>query len=459
MYSNIIGFNPMLADIPATQARSLRKEVEQYLQRYPNTEHVDIYLNDLNGQFRGKRLPIAELFTLDKGCYFPLSIYAMDLGGQVIEESGLGQQAGEPDRLCLPVPGTLRPCARDPQHHAQLLLTMTNTEGDACELEPRVVLQQVLKRLQAKGFYPVIAAELEFYLHDPRQQPADASQCPTQSFSVDAPERHHALLNDIEHQARLQTLPLTGVVAEAASGQYELNLHHSARVVEACDQVLALKRLTRQVAEKHHQHACFMAKPCAQAAGSGLHFHISLQDEQGNNLLTSTPGELSPVITQVMAGMLALMPASMAILAPNINAFRRFRPGMHVPLRASWGHNNRTVALRLPCADSANQRIEYRLAGADANPYLAVAAMLSGMLYGLEHSLPLPPAACGNGYENDDAAVLPLSQQQALTLFRQCPALRENLGPAFTALWHTCKTTELHRFEGQVTAAEISWML
>ncbi|GAK28690.1 glutamine synthetase family protein [Serratia liquefaciens] len=459
MHANVIGFNPLLADIPASQARSFHKEVEQYLQRYPDTEHVDIYLNDLNGQFRGKRLPVAELFALDKGCYFPLSIYAMDLGGQVIEESGLGQQAGEPDRLCLPVPGTLRPCARDPQHHAQLLLTMKNADGDACELEPRVVLQQVLKRLHAKGYFPVVAAELEFYLQDPLLQLTDAERCPTQSFSVDAPERHQALLNDIEHQARLQALPLTGVVAEAASGQYELNLHHSARVLEACDQVLALKRLTRQIAEKHHQHACFMAKPCAQAAGSGLHFHISLQDEQGNNLLASLPGELSATMTQVMAGMLALMPASMAIFAPNVNAFRRFRPGMHVPLRASWGHNNRTVALRLPCADNANQRIEYRLAGADANPYLAVAAMLSGMLYGLEHAQPLPPAACGNGYENGDAVALPLSQQEALALFRQTPPLQENLGPAFAALWHTCKSAELRRFEAQVTEAETRWML
>lgn len=446
MHANVIGFNPLLADIPASQARSFHKEVEQYLQRYPDTEHVDIYLNDLNGQFRGKRLPVAEVFALDKGFYFPLSIYAMDLGGQVIEESGLGQQAGEPDRLCLPVPGTLRPCARDPQHHAQLLLTMKNADGDACELEPRVVLQRVLKRLHAKGYFPVVAAELEFYLQDPLQQPAEAGQCPTQSFSVDAPERHQALLNDIEHQARLQALPLTGVVAEAASGQYELNLHHSARVLEACDQVLALKRLTRQIAEKHHQHACFMAKPCAQAAGSGLHFHISLQDEQGNNLLASLPGELSATMTQVMAGMLALMPTSMAIFAPNVNAFRRFRPGMHVPLRASWGHNNRTVALRLPCADHAN-------------PYLAVAAMLSGMLYGLEHAQPLPPAACGNGYENGDAVALPLSQQEALTLFRQTLPLQESLGPAFAALWHTCKSAELRRFEAQVTEAETRWML
>ena len=167
---------------------------------------------------------------------------------------------------------------------------------------------------------------------------------------MDAPERHHALLSDIERHARLQNLPLTGVVAEAASGQYELNLHHSRRVLEACDQIMALKRLTRQIAEQHHQHACFMAKPCAHAAGSGLHFHISLQDEHGENLLTGAPGELSDNMQQAMAGMLALMPASMAITAPNINAFRRFRPGMHVPLRALTGpqqpHGGAAPALR-----------------------------------------------------------------------------------------------------------------
>ena len=263
----------------------------------------------------------------------------------MIEESGLGQRAGEPDRLCLPVPGTLRPCARDPERHAQLLLTMQNADGGACELEPRVVLQRVLKRLHERNCFPVVAAELEFYLQDP-QRPAEAETCPTQSFAVDAPERHHALLSDIERHARLQNLPLTGVVAEAASGQYELNLHHSRRVLEACDQIMALKRLTRQIAEQHHQHACFMAKPCAHAAGSGLHFHISLQNEHGENLLTGAPGELSDNMQQAMAGMLALMPASMAILAPNINAFRRFRPGMHVPLRAPGA----TTTARWRCA-------------------------------------------------------------------------------------------------------------
>ena len=205
---------------------------------------------------------------------------------------------------------------------------------------------------------------------------------------MDAPERHHALLSDIERHARLQNLPLTGVVAEAASGQYELNLHHSRRVLEACDQIMALKRLTRQIAEQHHQHACFMAKPCAHAAGSGLHFHISLQDEHGENLLTGAPGELSDNMQQAMAGMLALMPASMAIRHPTSTRFAasapactcRCAPGPQQP------HGGAAPALR------RQRQPAHRIppAGADANP-TALAVMLGGLLHGLENPLPLPP--------------------------------------------------------------------
>ncbi|WP_273870473.1 glutamine synthetase family protein [Serratia odorifera] len=459
MYANIIDFHALLTPTPPAPQQKFSQEIKDYLQRYPDTELVDIYLNDLNGQFRGKRIAVSALFSLQNGCYFPQSIYAMDLNGQVIEDSGLGQHAGEPDRLCLPVPGTLRPCARDPQHIAQLQLTMRETNGDPCRIEPRVVLERVLHRLHRLGYYPVIAAELEFYLHAPHQLPGMAQPSLTQNFSVDAPECHGALLDDIAHHAKLQTIPLTGVVAEAAAGQYELNLQHSSKVLEACDQILALKRLTRQLAEKHHQHACFMAKPCAKAAGSGLHFHISLQDAQGHNWLASQPDTLSSTMRQVIGGMLALMPASMAILAPNINAFRRFRPDMHVPLCASWGYNNRTVALRLPCADNANQRVEYRLAGADANPYLAIATILAGMLYGLENPTPLPPAATGDGHATPQAAPLPLNQPQALELFRQNAYLQALFGPAFGSLWHTCKSAELRQFEQQITDTEMAWML
>ncbi|WP_038908411.1 glutamine synthetase family protein [Dickeya oryzae] len=455
----VMNANVVTGSFPEPVDRCFRDEVETYLKHYPDTEHVDIYLHDLNGCVRGKRLSVRALFTLEQGCYFPLSVYAMDLEGHVIEQSGLGKQVGEPDRLCLPVIGTLRPCADDPAHHAQLLLTMKNVDGTACELEPRVVLQNLLRRFHDVGLYPVVAAELEFYLRD-RSQSVPLSAQPSHCFLVDEQGAQLHFLDEIERHARMQQVPLTGIVAEAEAGQYEFNVQHSDKVLEACEQVLTLKRITRQLAEKFNQSVCFMAKPYAELSGSGLHVHISLRDRHGVNLLASEPGQtLSETMRRSLAGMMALMPASVALLAPNVNAFRRLRQGGHAPLHASWGFNDRSVALRLPCAGHDNQRIEYRLAGADANPYLVMATLLSGMWYGLEHDLPLTGTGRHEAIPLSERVALPQYQQDALAQFRQCLPLQELLGNAFSQLWLACKNAELRHFDARVTEAENEWHL
>ena len=148
--------------------------------------------------------------------------------------------------------------------------------------------------------------------------------------------------------------------------------------------------------------------------------------------------------------MITLMPASMALLAPNVNAYRRFQPGMYVPIQAAWGHNNRTVALRIPCGEPENHRVEYRVAGADANPYLVMAAILAGMLYGLDNALPLPEPVTGNGLEQEGLP-LPIRQSDALYEFEHQHALTHYLGERFTQVYHACKTDELLQFERRVT--------
>jgi gamma-glutamylputrescine synthase len=185
---------------------------------------------------------------------------------------------------------------------------------------------------------------------------------------MDTSTAHAALFDELEQLAHLQRIPLTGIVAEAESGQYELNLKHSHRVVEVCDNVL--RRLTRFVAEKHGLQASFMAKPFSQLSGSGLHFHFSLNNIHGENVFASPVNALNSMMRLCIAGQLALMPASVAILAPGVNAFRRLRKNLTEPVFNSWGYNTRSAALRIPCSDESNRRIEYRLAGADANPYL-----------------------------------------------------------------------------------------
>jgi gamma-glutamylputrescine synthase len=247
-------------------------------------------------------------------------------------------------------------------------------------------------------------------------------------------------------------------VAESSPGQFEINLQHSENILRACDYALMLKRLVRLVAENHEMDATFMAKPYDEYAGSGMHIHLSVLDDNGKNLFANANGDDSELMKRSLAGMIALMPASMAVLAPNVNAFRRFQPGMYVPTQASWGHNNRTVALRVPCGGVADHRVEYRVAGADANPYLVVATVLAGMLYGLDNDLPLPEPVTGNGLEQEGIP-LPIRQSDALYDFDEQPALKKYLGERFSQVYHACKSDELLQFERRVTETEIDWML
>ncbi len=464
-----ISENEPLAKHIEERSSAFQDEVTQYLERHPLTLHVDVLLTDLNGSFRGKRVPVSSLRKLEKGCYFPASVFAMDILGNVVEEAGLGQELGEPDRNCIPVPGTLTPSASDPEHTGQLLLTMLDEDGTPFNVEPRNVLNHIWQTLRQRGLFPVVAVELEFYLLD-RQRDAEGYIQPpctpgtqersmhTQVYSVDNLDHFADVLSDIDRLAHIQGLPASGAVAESSPGQFEINLQHSENILRACDYALMLKRLVRLVAENHEMDATFMAKPYDEYAGSGMHIHLSVLDDNGKNLFANANGDDSELMKRSLAGMIALMPASMAVLAPNVNAFRRFQPGMYVPTQASWGHNNRTVALRVPCGGVADHRVEYRVAGADANPYLVVATVLAGMLYGLDNDLPLPEPVTGNGLEQEGIP-LPIRQSDALYDFDEQPALKKYLGERFSQVYHACKSDELLQFERRVTETEIDWML
>lgn len=333
-------------------------EVKTWLERHPDTQYVDILLNDLNGVFRGKRIPVSALPKLEKGCYFPASVFAMDILGNTVEEAGLGQSLGEPDNLCLPVTGTLVPSASDPQHIAQLLLTMCNQDGTPFDVEPRNVLNRLWQQLRNRGLFPVVAVELEFYLVDKKRdaegfiQPpcspgSDERNMQSQVYSVDNLDHFADVLRDIDDLARQQGIPADGALAEASPGQFEINLHHTRDVLRACDHAVQLKRLIRQVAENHGMTATFMAKPYEEYAGSGMHVHISMLDAADHNAFACDDGSDSPLMKRALAGMIDLMPASMALLAPNVNAYRRFVPDAYVPLQASWAIT--TGPLRCGC--------------------------------------------------------------------------------------------------------------
>ncbi|ELY4853938.1 glutamine synthetase family protein [Cronobacter turicensis] len=469
METHIVAVENVVHQSEERRTSAFAREVNAYLERYPLTEYVDVMLTDLNGSFRGKRIPVTGLLKIEKGCYFPASVFAMDILGNVVEEAGLGQDLGEPDRRCVPVAGSLVPSATDPEYLGQLLLTMQDEDGTPFDVEPRNVLNRLWQQLRQRGLRPVVAVELEFYLID-RQRDAEGYLQPpcapgtqdrntqSQVYSVDNLDRFADVLSDIDELARMQRIPADGAVAEASPGQFEINLHHTDNVLQACDHALALKRLVRLVAEKHGMQATFMAKPYEEHAGSGMHIHISIVDDNGQNVLALPDGDDSALLKQALAGMIDMMPASMALLAPNVNSYRRFQPGMYVPTQASWGHNNRTVALRIPCGDRDSHRVEYRVAGADANPYLVMSAVLAGIVHGLENDLPLPEAVEGNGLEQEGTP-FPIRQSDALYEFQVHPAMRERLGARFCEVFHACKNDELIQFERLITETEIEWML
>lgn len=433
------------------------QEIDQYLQRYPYTQYVDIYLHDLNGHRRGKRIDVACLKSLRTGCYFPLSVYAMSLDGQVIEDTGLGYANGEPDYLCLPLLGTLQPSAFNPEKHAQVLLTMQDGH-QGCPFEPRNILKKIVQQLHRLDFYPCIAAELEFYL-EPIQKDSSHSVALTQCFDIDPPRQDQHVLDEINHIAAEQGIHITGIVAESSSGQYEINLQHQHAVLQLCDQLMLLKRTIKQVATKHGFQASFLAKPNLQKAGSGMHFHMSLAHLEQKNIFSSTSSDqCSETLLKVISGLIALLPASVAILAPNVNSFRRFSQGHHVPLAATWGVNNRHVAIRIPCSDQDNQRLEYRVAGADCNPYLAVAMILTGTLHGLTQDLEIPQAFTSPTLSKDDV-LFATNQLDALAQLKSDPVLAHYIGADFIRLWCAVKYAEHCDLFKQMTSMEQAWDL
>lgn len=433
-------------------------EIQQYLDQYPKTHFIDICLHDLNGHIRGKRIEVDAIYQLMKGCYFPLSIYAMSLNGQVVEESGFGKYIGEPDCLCLPVLGSLKPCADQPEHHAQLLLTMKSDDGSDCKIEPRNILKKILSTLHQMHYFPVMAGEIEFYLTPSAGNTQHHTQ-QTQCFDVDTPRDFQNVIQQIESTAKSLKILLTGIVAESASGQFELNIQHSDDILTLCDQILAIKRMIKQIAIQHGLEASFMAKPCMSQAGSGMHFHMSMLNQWQENLFVLNDQQKPNILmSKVIAGLVDLMPASMAILAPNINSFRRFQFGNHVPVEANWGFNNRNVAIRIPCADLQNQRLEYRVAGADVNPYLCVATILMGVLHGLHEPLELPQSVQHRKTINVNQ-LLPRNQLEALQLFEKNSVFKEYFGNDFIQLWCTCKKFEYHAVMNKISESELAWHL
>ena len=441
-------------------------ELERFLALHPGVKFFDAYVNDLNTVERGKRIDrggIARVFK--SGMPLPGSMFALDIEGGTNEATGLGFDDGDADRPCLPIPGTLVPVPWQTDV-AQLQLRMYDHDGKRFFGDPRWILEDQLRTFAALGLTPVVAIEYEFYLVDSQRGPDGLPQPPrgpltgrreyrAQINSMADLNEYSELLAEIDRVCRAQDVPATSSLAEYGPGQYEVNLAHAPDALRVCDEALRFKRIVKSVARAAGCEATFLPKPYRDMAGSGLHVHVSLLDGQGRNLFAAADPQQSVPLRQAIAGTLATLADGMAICAPGPNSFRRFRSEAYVPLHATWSINNRGSAIRVPASDAANLRIEHRLAGADANPYLVVAWVLAGIHHGLTRKLEPPPVTTGNAYEHAGER-LPVSWSEVIERFAGSEIANRYFGEKFVKLYATVRRGELQEFASHVTPLEIA---
>lgn len=442
------------------------EELEQlnvFLEAHPDIELFEVILPDLNGKLRGKWLPRAKIETaFTGGLKLPLTTLAFDVWGRDVESWVFDN--GDVDGICEADARTLAPVPWLDRPTGQVLLSLHDVSGAPCEYDPRSIVKKLMARFQKLGLTPVLASEMEFYLFQsdnddegrPRHSQTNASghvALGGQTYGIDLMQDMSELMHGVSDAGAVQNLPIDTLIAEAAPSQYEINLYHQADALLAADQGLLLQRAIKGVARKLGMRATFMAKPYGDLAGNGMHMHCSLLDQDGNNAFNNATDEGSDLLRQAIAGCLESMKDSMLLFAPHLNSYRRFQRASHAPLAPTWGYDNRTVAVRVPADSHEAMRIEHRVAGADANPYLAVAAILAGVLYGIENQLKAVPPIEGDAYTQCEPS-LPRHWSDALEAFKKSAFIKEYFGAEFQRVFTETKQQEMDEFDKHVTAME-----
>ena len=286
------------------------------------------------------------------------------------------------------------PWASDPT--AQVIHDAFRSDGSPAEFTPRSVLRRVIALYKEKGWAPVVAPELEFYLVAKNADPnmpltppigrSGRSETVRRAYSIDAVNEFDPLFEDVYDYCKAMELDVDTLIHEVGAGQMEINFLHGEPLVLA-DQTFYFKRTMRETALRHGMYATFMAKPMEGEPGSAMHIHQSLLDmETGRNIFSNPDGSPSKIFNHYLAGLQKYMPAGMALVAPYVNSYRRIVRHGAAPINVQWGHDNRTVGFRIPGATPENRRVENRVIGADANPYLAIAITLACGWLGIDRT-------------------------------------------------------------------------
>ena len=427
-------------------------------------EVIEAFVIDVNGQARGKWIPISSAGKALKGeLRLPRSSFALDIWGNDVLGAGLVLETGDSDGICVPVEHSLARVPWLERPTAQLMMSMCNVDGSAFYGDPRQVLANILGRFAEKRWTPVVACELEFYFFDPSSDngqplppisPATGRRLSApQVYSVAEMQEFEGVLAELARTCLIQGIPADTTISENGPGQYEINLNHVPDALMAADYAVQMKRAVKAVARRHNLEATFMAKPYGEYLGNGLHMHFSILGENAVNIFAGESASGSPMLRHAIGGLLENMAHNMAIFAPNANSYRRFQAGASAPTTTSWGYDNRSTAIRVPDSDIPATRIEHRVAGADAHPHLVMAAILSAAYRGMIEKI--DPGSPMEGEADTSMSVsLPTTWEAALNAFETSDFVSGQFGTDYRNLFSACKRQEKNALERIVTDVE-----
>lgn len=420
----------------------------------PLFSSIMVALSDLNGIARGKRLPGSQIDRIfSSEVRLPVSAPTLDIWGRDLHDSALIFASGDMDGFCRPITDTVLPTPWLGDTAGFVPVWTFTEEGAPNPVDPRHMLSQVLARYRAKGLTPVVATELEFYLISLDKGAAFPGAADT--LSIQRLDQLAPLFDAIYAACDGFGLPLDATISECGNGQFEINLLHRDDALKAADDAILFKQIVKGLARQHHYCATFMAKPRDQDAGSGLHVHASILNDDGANIFDDGSPQGSKALRFAVGGLIAAMAESQLIFAPHYNSYRRLRPNSHAPTSLSWGYENRTSAIRIPGGSATARRFEHRVAGADANPYLVLGAILGAALMGISQEREPPTPVRGNAYEAG-CDELPPSWLHAITAFEDGRLLGDVIPAQLKDLYLQCKRQEWAGFLDHISAFELA---
>ena len=428
---------------------------------------VECMVPDIAGIPRGKILPASKYLAgiADRSLRLPESILIQTVTGTYAQERETDRRVS--DVYLTPVAETVRPIPWYSEPAAEIIHDPYYFDGGPVDIAPRHVLRRVLNLYAERGWKPVVAPELEFFLVKvnedpdyPLEPPIGRSGRPEtarQAYGIDAVNEFDPLFEDIYDHCEAQRIDIDTLSHEAGAAQMEINFNHG-DPMELADQAFLFKRTVRQTALNHKIYATFMAKPMQYEPGSSLHVHQSVHDvASGRNIFSDRDGQASDAFRHYIGGLRKYLPAAMPLLAPYVNSYRRLVPNSDAPINVHWGVDNRTTGLRVPVSEPASRRVENRVAGADANPYLAIAASLAcgylGMIEKIEPSRPVE----GSAYKLPVG--LPRHLEDGLRRLDRAKPLKEILGSRFVKVLTAIKEAENEAYLQVISPWEREFLL